>query len=481
MTPGPAVCFRLRRRSWLCLTGSLDATPPRPRVHLGLVVPLHQGGRRGDESGDRRLCAGRARRPRARLRAARPPASPLAERARCGATSSSRQCSPTSSRSRCSPGAKSGSSSALTAVLNASTPLFTAIIAARVPEGQVAPDPGRRVARRLRRRLVAAGFGGGDLAHSSIYGSLAGRTRGCVVRHRIRLHAQAPHLDRTDRRGRGTARDGHRIVVAVRDRHVDLERRRISIRIVLVDRAARRVRNGRSRTSSTTASSPTSARTRASLVTYVIPVVAVTVGVVVLDEPFEWSLVYGRCLDRRRRSRSVSIRRRERLAAVRCGPAAAARRSFALVALPLGRRELLVGRQLRVRQGAHRADRPEPRSCDRRPARSPHYTTDPPTSGPHTPAAMPGGVLTQPLSDRRRSARSKPASCSSSTATSTAPDVPTLAQPRRRQGRRRAEPDLPDRVVATAWLNKQTCSAVDVPELRGFIRNHQGRGPGTDG
>jgi hypothetical protein len=42
-------------------------------------------------------------------------------------------------------------------------------------------------------------------------------------------------------------------------------------------------------------------------------------------------------------------------------------------------------------------------------------------------------------------------------------------------------PDLPDRVVATAWLNKQVCSAVDVPELRGFIRNHQGKGPGTDG
>jgi hypothetical protein len=35
--------------------------------------------------------------------------------------------------------------------------------------------------------------------------------------------------------------------------------------------------------------------------------------------------------------------------------------------------------------------------------------------------------------------------------------------------------------VATAWLNKQTCSAVDLAQLRGFIRNHEGRGPGTDG
>jgi drug/metabolite transporter (DMT)-like permease len=33
--------------------------------------------------------------------------------------------------------------------------------------------------------------------------------------------------------------------------------------------------------------------TKASLVTYVIPVVAVVVGIVVLDEPFEWRLVVG--------------------------------------------------------------------------------------------------------------------------------------------------------------------------------------------
>jgi drug/metabolite transporter (DMT)-like permease len=31
----------------------------------------------------------------------------------------------------------------------------------------------------------------------------------------------------------------------------------------------------------------------ASLVTYIIPVVAVVVGIVVLDEPFQWRLVVG--------------------------------------------------------------------------------------------------------------------------------------------------------------------------------------------
>ena len=42
-------------------------------------------------------------------------------------------------------------------------------------------------------------------------------------------------------------------------------------------------------------------------------------------------------------------------------------------------------------------------------------------------------------------------------------------------------PSLPDRVVATAWLFKQTCGGVDSTALRGFIRTHAGKGPGTDG
>jgi hypothetical protein len=41
--------------------------------------------------------------------------------------------------------------------------------------------------------------------------------------------------------------------------------------------------------------------------------------------------------------------------------------------------------------------------------------------------------------------------------------------------------NLPDRVVATAWLTKQICSDVDTATLRGFIRQHVGQGPGADG
>ena len=60
-------------------------------------------------------------------------------------------------------------------------------------------------------------------------------------------------------------------------------------------------------------------------------------------------------------------------------------------------------------------------------------------------------------------------------------DVETLSQLAGGQVVVAPNPDLPDRIVATSWLNKQVCSAVDVPELRGFVRNHEGRGPGTDG
>ena len=41
-------------------------------------------------------------------------------------------------------------------------------------------------------------------------------------------------------------------------------------------------------------------------------------------------------------------------------------------------------------------------------------------------------------------------------------------------------PDLPDPVVLTAWLTKQTCSGVDLATVETFIQDQQGRGPGAD-
>jgi hypothetical protein len=40
-------------------------------------------------------------------------------------------------------------------------------------------------------------------------------------------------------------------------------------------------------------------------------------------------------------------------------------------------------------------------------------------------------------------------------------------------------PDLPDPVVATAWVYKRSCGSVDSAALREFIRARRGKGPGT--
>src|SRR5436190_10217830 len=57
--------------------------------------------------------------------------------------------------------------SALTAVLNASTPLFTAIIAAVYLKDRIRPIQVAGLLLGFAGVSVAAGFGGGDLAHSS--------------------------------------------------------------------------------------------------------------------------------------------------------------------------------------------------------------------------------------------------------------------------------------------------------------------------
>src|SRR3954447_21688415 len=61
--------------------------------------------------------------------------------------------------------------SALASVLNASTPLFTAIIAALYLKDRLRPIQMGGLLLGFLGVSVAAGFGGGDLAHSSVLGS----------------------------------------------------------------------------------------------------------------------------------------------------------------------------------------------------------------------------------------------------------------------------------------------------------------------
>jgi hypothetical protein len=109
----------------------------------------------------------------------------------------------------------------------------------------------------------------------------------------------------------------------------------------------------------------------------------------------------------------------------------------------------------------------------------PTYLTDPPTSGPHTPGAKPSGVLASPLP--------RPAQVGALEAGAVLVqyrDPADLEALRPLAGGSTIvapNPGLPERVVATAWLFKQTCTAVDVDALRRFAADHADHGPGTDG
>jgi hypothetical protein len=107
-------------------------------------------------------------------------------------------------------------------------------------------------------------------------------------------------------------------------------------------------------------------------------------------------------------------------------------------------------------------------------APEPDYTTDPPTSGAHASGRPPTGVLTAPLSRPEQVAvlegggvlvqyRDLPAAERRRLERLAGPGV-TVAP----------NPDLPPRVVTTAWTVKQTCDGVDLDALEAFIDRHGG-------
>jgi drug/metabolite transporter (DMT)-like permease len=371
--------------------------------------------------------------------------------------------------------------SALTAVLNASTPLFTAIIAAVYLKDRLRPVQAGGLLLGFAGVSVAAGFGGGDLAHSSVFGSLAAVLAGAsygmaFVYMRKHLTGIEPTVAAAGQLVMATALslplaigtsitsgfalDPHIVVAIVLLGVFGTGLAYILNYRVIADLGA----------------------TRASLVTYVIPVVAVTVGVVVLDEPFEWSLVYGGLLIVAGIALVHPPARMRRLPMQPVTGPAVLLVLVALVALPF------MGCSSGSSSAACGQAHTEPLNPNLghviASAAEPQYTTDPPTSGPHTPAATPGGVLTQPLSRPLQVGALEAGIVLIQYRDLSDTDVRSLAALTGDNADKvvvAPNPDLPDRVVATAWLNKQTCSAVDVPQLRGFIRNHQGRGPGTDG
>lgn len=182
--------------------------------------------------------------------------------------------------------------SALTAVLNASTPLFTSVAAAlylgdRLHRWQVVG-----LLAGFAGVGVAAGFGGSDLAHSSVLGSLAavgaGLCYGLAFAYmRRHLTGIEPTVAAAGQLVAATALLLPFAVATSATSGLELDGHRAGAIAALgtIGTGVAYVLNYRVIAEL--------GATRASMVTYVVPVVAVAVGIVVLGEPFELRMVAG--------------------------------------------------------------------------------------------------------------------------------------------------------------------------------------------
>jgi len=186
-------------------------------------------------------------------------------------------------------------SSALTSVLNASTPLFTALFAVlvgqeRLRRGQVA---GLGVG--VVGVAVAAGLGGSDLEGSSIAGSLAAIGAGAC--YGLSITYARRHLSDT---APLVAATGQLVVGAVLLTPVALGTSVASGVSLSPTRVLAVLLLGSVGTGFAFllhyANIAELGPTKASLVTYLVPVVAVVVGILALDESFEWRLPIGGAL-----------------------------------------------------------------------------------------------------------------------------------------------------------------------------------------
>ncbi len=117
-----------------------------------------------------------------------------------------------------------------------------------------------------------------------------------------------------------------------------------------------------------------------------------------------------------------------------------------------------------------------------RPDAAVEYTSDPPTSGPHQAAPPVEGVVEEPLPRPIQVGVLEAGDVLLQHRPDLDPDA--LARLRDLAGDRvvvAPNPDLDDPVVATAWVHKRTCSAVDVGALQDFVAERVGKGPDDEG
>jgi hypothetical protein len=113
--------------------------------------------------------------------------------------------------------------------------------------------------------------------------------------------------------------------------------------------------------------------------------------------------------------------------------------------------------------------------------REPKYLTNPPTSGPHVPGPALSGVRTDVLDKPTQVGILESGSVLVQYRDLDAAAISTLGSIAGDQVVVAPNPDLPEKVVATAWVFKQTCGSVDVAALQQFVTAHRGKGPGIDG
>ena len=364
--------------------------------------------------------------------------------------------------------------SALTSVLNASTPLFTAVLAAVFLHDRLRRWQLAGLLLGFVGVAVAAGFGAGDLGHSSVVGSLAAVLAGffygmAFVYMRRHLTSIEPIVAASGQLLMATVLSLPFAVAtsATNGLHLSVRRGLAIGALGVIGTGVAYLLNYRIIADV--------GATRASVVTYLIPVVAVTVGVVVLGEQFEWRVVWGGVLI----VGGIALLRERRTLRVPVPSSAAVLVLVVLLVVPLT--ACAGASSSSACQPAHSEPLNPALNHVLGGATEPGYTTDPPTSGPHTPGALPQGVLTQPLS--------RPAQVGALEAGDVLLQYRDLSDKERNDLAQLVadkvvvapNPDLPARVVATAWLNKQTCTSVDAAALRGFVRAHAGRGPGIDG
>jgi hypothetical protein len=106
------------------------------------------------------------------------------------------------------------------------------------------------------------------------------------------------------------------------------------------------------------------------------------------------------------------------------------------------------------------------------------YTSDPPTSGPHQPSPPADGAIDEPLTRPIQVGILERGDVLIQYQPSLAEDDVEALEGLAGDGVVVApNPDLDDAVVATAWLHKRTCRALDTSALEAFIEERAGRGP----